>query len=61
MIDPGTPPVEGAREDLAAANLEAFLKAVRERGGPLADGPSATRRPTATAGSGGICRRRTEA
>jgi hypothetical protein len=39
MINPGTRPIEGAREDLAAANLEVFLKAVREHGGQLAGDP----------------------
>src|SRR5688500_14580702 len=39
MINPGTRPVDGAREDLAAANLEVFLAEVRRRGGEPAGGP----------------------
>ena len=30
MINPGTAPIEAAREDLAATNLSVFLTAVRE-------------------------------
>ena len=33
MINPGSQPVDGAREDLAAANLDIFLTAVRDRRG----------------------------
>ncbi len=39
VINPGTLPVEDAREELAAANLEIFLAAVVERGGQLAGEP----------------------
>ncbi|GAB2600773.1 hypothetical protein Aab01nite_64720 [Paractinoplanes abujensis] len=37
MINPGTEPVEGAREELARANVDAFLGAVRRRAGELDD------------------------
>jgi hypothetical protein len=39
MINPGSLPLDGAREDLAAANLDAFLAAARERGAELAGDP----------------------
>lgn len=39
MINPGTAPVADARDDLAAANLDAFLTAVRGRGGRLVGAP----------------------
>ena len=39
VINPGTLPVDDAREDLAAANLAVFLTAVGERGGQLAGEP----------------------
>jgi hypothetical protein len=45
IINPGTQPIENAREDLAVANLAVFLDAVRERGGQL-DG-EAVRDPAA--------------
>jgi hypothetical protein len=31
MINPGTLPIEGSREDSAVANLDVFLSAVRTR------------------------------
>lgn len=37
MINPGTLPVDGASEDVAAANLSAFLAAVRARAGEMTD------------------------
>lgn len=39
MINPGTQPIADAREDLAAANLDAFLAAVAARGTELAGAP----------------------
>ncbi|WP_203841817.1 hypothetical protein [Winogradskya humida] len=39
MINPGTQPVEGAREKLAATALAAFLTAVRERAAELEQVP----------------------
>jgi hypothetical protein len=39
MINPGSLPIDGAREDLAAANLGVFLAAARERGAELAGDP----------------------
>jgi hypothetical protein len=35
MINPGTLPIDDAREDLEAANLDVFLAAARERGAAL--------------------------
>ncbi len=39
IINPGSAPVDDAREDLAAANMDVFLAAARERGAELADDP----------------------
>jgi hypothetical protein len=39
MINPGTVPVDDAREDLAVHNVDVFLAAARERGAPLAGPP----------------------
>jgi hypothetical protein len=39
MINPGTQPVEAAREDLAVANLDAFLIAVRARAAEMDQAP----------------------
>ncbi|RZU46583.1 hypothetical protein EV385_6658 [Krasilnikovia cinnamomea] len=39
IINPGTQPVPDAREDLAAAALETFLAAVRERAAELEQAP----------------------
>nr|WP_221383324.1 hypothetical protein [Actinoplanes polyasparticus] len=39
MINPGSQPVEGAREELAAANLGPFLAAVGEQGGAVISEP----------------------
>ncbi|MBL7252780.1 hypothetical protein [Paractinoplanes lichenicola] len=49
MINPGTEPVEGASEELARANLDVFLGAVRRRTGEL-DGVSIRRRVAGIAG-----------
>ncbi|WP_249999286.1 hypothetical protein [Actinoplanes sp. M2I2] len=39
MINPGTAPIEDARPDLAEANLDAFLTAVRRRAAELDETP----------------------
>jgi hypothetical protein len=39
MINPGTQPIEAAREDLAVANLDAFLTAVRARAAAMEQAP----------------------
>ncbi|MFI7598283.1 hypothetical protein [Actinoplanes sp. NPDC049681] len=39
MINSGTLPIDDAREDLATANVDVFLAAVRDRGGVLAGDP----------------------
>jgi hypothetical protein len=39
MINPGSLPVDGAREELAAANLDVFLAAARDRGAQFAGDP----------------------
>ena len=39
MINPGTLPIEESREDLAVANLDAFLAAVRTRAAELEQAP----------------------
>lgn len=39
MINPGSLPVEGAREELAAAALDVFLAQARERGARFAGDP----------------------
>ena len=44
MINPGSQPVDGAREELAAANLAPFVAAIVEHGGTV------TREPTRAAG-----------
>ncbi len=39
MINPGTAALDDAREDVATANLEAFLAAVRQRADRMGGGP----------------------
>jgi hypothetical protein len=39
IINPGTQPIEDAHEDLAAANLQVFLDAARDRGVELGGDP----------------------
>ena len=39
MINPGTAPVDDAREDLAVTNLEVFLAEVRQRAPQMGGGP----------------------